>query len=130
MATKKKTTEDFIDTIGDTIRKAREQKKMSQKELAAAIAVDPTQYNRIELGKSTPGLKTVAKIAKTLDVTVDDLINGGKGFQEVEIKDKSLFDKVKLIDALPDEEKNIVLKVIDLAISKKKFKEFFQQQLQ
>lgn len=130
MATKKKTTEDFIDTIGDTIRKAREQKKMSQKELAAAIGVDPTQYNRIELGKSTPGLKTVAKIAKTLDVTVDDLINGGKGFQEVEIKDKSLFDKVKLVDALPDEEKNIVLKVIDLALSKKKFKEFFQQQLQ
>lgn len=130
MATKKKTTEDFIEAIGDTIRKAREQKKMSQKELAAAIGVDPTQYNRIELGKSTPGLKTVAKIAKTLDVTVDDLISGGKGFQEVEIKDKSLFDKVKLIDALPDEEKNIVLKVIDLAISKKKFKEFFQQQLQ
>jgi hypothetical protein len=37
---------------------------------------------------------------------------------------------VKLIYALPDDEKNIVLKVIVLALSKKKFKEFFQQQLQ
>jgi len=127
---KKKTTADYIDNIGEAIKKAREQKKMSQKELAAAIEVDPTQYNRIELGKSIPTLKTVAKLAKALDVTIDALISGEQDFQEVEIKDKSLFDKVKLIDNLPDDEKNIVLKVIDLALSKKKFKEFFQQQLQ
>jgi hypothetical protein len=45
----------------------------------------------------------------------------------VEIKDKSLFDKVKLIDSLSEEEKNTVLKVIDLALSKKKFKDLVQQ---
>ena len=126
---KKKEPADYVDNIGEVIKKTRVQKRMSQKELAAAIGIDPTQYNRIELGKSIPGLKTVAKLAKALDVTIDALISGEQGFQEVEIKDKSLFDKVKLIDALPEDEKNIVLKVIDLALSKKKFKEFFQQQL-
>jgi transcriptional regulator with XRE-family HTH domain len=128
----RKKTEDNsgIEHIGDAIRKAREQKKMSQKELAAAIEIDPTQYNRIELGKSVPGLKTVAKIAHTLDTTVDELLNGEGQTEEVEIKDKSLFDKVRMIDGLPDDEKNIILKVIDLALSKKKFKDFFQQQLQ
>jgi len=126
---KKKTTADFIDNIGEAIKKARENKRFSQKELAAAIEVDPTQYNRIELGKSIPTLKTIAKLAKALDVTIDSLISGEQDFQEVEIKDKSLFDKVRLIDALPDDEKNIVIKVIDLALSKKKFKDFFQQQL-
>jgi transcriptional regulator with XRE-family HTH domain len=127
---KKKELTDYVDNIGEAIKKAREQKKMSQKELSAAIGIDPTQYNRIELGKSIPGLKTVAKLAKALDVTIDSLISGEQQFQEVEIKDKSLFEKVKMIDALMEEEKNIVLKVIDLALSKKKFKEFFQQQLQ
>jgi len=117
-------------TLGDKITMLRKQKNLSQGDLAAAIGVDPTQYNRIELGKSIPTLKTVAKLAKALDVTIDALISGEQDFQEVEIKDKSLFDKVKLIDALLDEEKNIVLKVIDLALSKKKFKEFFLQQLQ
>ena len=126
---KKKTNAERIDTIGEAIRKLREQKRMSQKEVAAAIEVDPTQYNRIELGKSLPTLKTIAKIAKALNVSIDKLINEEQDFEEVDIKDKSLFDKVKLIDELPEEEKNTILKVIDLALSKKKFKEFFQQQL-
>jgi transcriptional regulator with XRE-family HTH domain len=126
---KKKTSAERIDTIGEAIRKLREQKRMSQKEVAAAIEVDPTQYNRIELGKSLPTLKTIAKIAKALNVSIDKLINEEQDFEEVDIKDKSLFDKVRLIDELPEEEKNTILKVIDLALSKKKFKEFFQQQL-
>jgi transcriptional regulator with XRE-family HTH domain len=126
---KKKTTTERIDTIGEAIRRLREQKRMSQKEVAAAIEVDPTQYNRIELGKSMPTLKTIAKIAGALNVSIDKLINEEQDLQDVDIKDKSLFDKVKLIDELPEEEKNTILSVIDLALSKKKFKDFFQQQL-
>jgi len=126
---KKKTNTSRIDTVGEAIRSLREQKRMSQKEVAAAIEVDPTQYNRIELGKSMPTLKTIAKIAATLNVSIDKLINEQQDLADVDIKDKSLFDKVQMIDELPDEEKNIVLKVIDLALSKKKFKDFFQQQL-
>ena len=127
---KKKEPADYVDNIGEVIKKTRVQKRMSQKELAAAIGIDPTQYNRIELCKSIPGIKTLAKLAKALDVTIDALISGEQGFQEVEIKDKSLFEKVRMIDNLPEDEKNIVLKVIDLALSKKKFKDFFQAQLQ
>jgi len=37
--------------------------------------------------------------------------------------------KVQLIDQLPDEEKDTVLKVIDMALTKMKMKDFFQQQL-
>ena len=126
---KKKTQVERIDTIGEAVRKLREQKRMSQKEVAAAIEVDPTQYNRIELGKSMPTLKTIAKIAAALNVSIDKLINEEQDLADVDIKDKSLFDKVKLIDELPEEEKTTILNVIDLALSKKKFKDFFQQQL-
>jgi hypothetical protein len=49
--------------------------------------------------------------------------------QEIKIKDKTLMDKVKLIDSLPAEEKNIVLKIIEMAITKKKFKDFFKEEL-
>jgi transcriptional regulator with XRE-family HTH domain len=76
-----------------------------------------------------PTLKTIAKIAGALNVSIDKLINEEQDLQDVDIKDKSLFDKVKLIDELPEEEKNTILSVIDLALSKKKFKDFFQQQL-
>jgi transcriptional regulator with XRE-family HTH domain len=120
-------TNDLVENVGEVIRNVREQKRLSQKEVAAAIDVDPTQYNRIELGKSLPTLKTIAKIAKALNVSVDSLISSEQGTIDVEIKDKSLFDKVKLIDSLSEEEKNTVLKVIDLALSKKKFKDLLQQ---
>jgi hypothetical protein len=34
---------------------------------------------------------------------------------------------IELIDGLPDSEKNMVLQIIDLALSKKKFKELLHQ---
>lgn len=122
----KKKTE--VEVIGDNIRHIREQKKMSQKELATAIEVAPTQYSRVETGKVMPSLKTLVKIAKILDVSVDELINGeGNSASEIIIKDKTLFEKVRLIDELPENEKNMVLQIIDLALSKKKFKDLLQQ---
>ena len=122
----KKKTEAEI--IGDNIRRIREDKHLSQKELAVTIEVAPTQYSRVETGKVMPALKTLIKIARVLDVPLDALVNDGNAsLQEVTIKDKTLIDKVRLIDQLPDQEKNMILQVIDLALSKKKFKDLAQQ---
>ncbi len=122
---KKKTDAEII---GGNIRTVREQKHLSQKELAAAIDVAPTQYSRVDTGKVMPTLKTLIKIAKVLDVPLDAFVNAqGSTAQEVTIKDKSLFDKVRLIDQLPAEEKAMILQVIDLALNKKKFKDLLSQ---
>lgn len=124
MAKKKSEAE----VIGDNIRRIREEKHLSQKELAASIDVAPTQYSRVETGKVMPALKTLIKVAKILEVPLDALVNEKVSpLQEVSIKDKSLFDKVRLIDELPDAERKMILQVIDLAVSKKKFKDFVQQ---
>ncbi|WP_045114105.1 hypothetical protein [Microscilla marina] len=48
---------------------------------------------------------------------------------EITIGDKSLTEKVKLIALLDEDEKNVVFKMIDAFLTKKKFKEFFEQQL-
>lgn len=114
--------------IGTNIRTVREQKQLSQKELAAAIGVAATQYSRVETGKVIPSVKTLIKIAKVLDVPLEVLVNAqGNTAQEVTIKDKTLFDKVRLIDQLPAEEKAMILQVIDLAMNKKKFKDLLSQ---
>lgn len=122
----KKKTEAEI--IGENIRRIRELKHLSQKELAVTIDVAPTQYSRVETGKVMPALKTLIKIAKVLDTSLDALVSQDSNTsQDYNIKDKSLFDKVRLIDELPDTEKNMILQVIDLALSKKKFKDLLQQ---
>lgn len=122
----KKKTEPEI--LAENIRTFREQKHFSQKELANAIEVAATQYSRVESGKVMPSLKTLIKIAKILDVPLDALVNADSNTtQEVNIKDKSLFERVRLIDDLPDSEKAMILQVIDLALSKKKFKDLLHQ---
>jgi len=116
--------------ISQNIRKIRENKSLSQKEVAITMGIAPTQYSRLENSKANPTVDTLVKIAQALDVSVDSIINGEDDpLNEVNIKDKSLIEKVKMINTLPEEEKNVVQKVIELAISKKNFKDFFQQQL-
>ncbi|QYH37268.1 MULTISPECIES: transcriptional regulator [unclassified Algoriphagus] len=68
------------------------------------------------------------KIARYFGMTIDELINfDGNIPDEVTIEDKSLMEQVKLIAELEPEEKNMVFKMIDTFLTKKKFKDFFQK---
>jgi len=43
------------------------------------------------------------------------------------MEDKTLIEQVKMIQELESEEKNIVFKMVDTFLTKKKFKDFFQK---
>lgn len=60
--------------IGERIKEAREAKKLSQKELAEIVGVDPSQFSKIEKGKVMPTLIQTIDIAKTLDQSLDWLV--------------------------------------------------------
>ena len=71
-----------------------------------------------------------AKVAKHFGMTLDELVNfKGKLPTEEKIEDKSTIEQLKLINELDTEDKQMVFRLIDTAITKKKFKDFFQQQL-
>jgi len=121
---------DNLDHIGENIRKLRKERGLSQKQLALSIGVDPTQYSRLENGKVVPALKSLLKVAKVLEVGLDQIVfSATDPTEEVQISDKSLYEKVKLIDQLPEEEKQLVFKVMELALTKKQFKDFFEEKL-
>ena len=110
--------------ISTNLRKIREEKGLSQKELAITIEVDPTQYSRLETGKSVPSLKTIIKIARALEVSIDAIVHGDlKTMQEVNVQDKTLLEKVKLIEELDDNQKNSLFTFIDTAIANKRLKD-------
>ena len=52
----------------------RRHRSMTQKELAAAAGINSVYLSQIETGKRTGSVKTLAALAKALNVTVDDLI--------------------------------------------------------
>ncbi|MCC5922126.1 MAG: transcriptional regulator [Cyclobacteriaceae bacterium] len=61
-------------------------------------------------------------------MTIDELINFDGNIPDgVTIEDKSLMEQVKLIAELEPEEKNMVFKMIDTFLTKKKFKDFFHK---
>ena len=59
--------------FGIRVKKIREQKKMSQLELAQKANLDITTINEIENGNRDPLLRTIWKIANALDVSISEL---------------------------------------------------------
>ncbi|MET3730558.1 hypothetical protein [Moheibacter stercoris] len=51
----------------------------------------------------------------------------GKIPDEVTIIDKSVNERLKLIEQLEEEDKNTVYRIIDTMLTKSKFKDFFQK---
>jgi transcriptional regulator with XRE-family HTH domain len=64
-----------MSNITKNLRKLREAKRLSQEKLARLADVANNTIIKIEAGKNqNPTLDTLKKIAKALDISVDDLI--------------------------------------------------------
>ena len=64
-------------TIGDQVRAARQTAALSQAQLAQSSGVAQAAISRIERNQThDPGVLTVAAIARTLGLSLDDLVAG------------------------------------------------------
>lgn len=64
-----------MSNISTNLRKLREEKNLSQEKLARLADVANNTIIKIEAGKNqNPTLDTLKKIAKALEVSIDDLI--------------------------------------------------------
>lgn len=62
--------------IGEKIKKWRKKKELTQDALARKANIPYTSLAKIESGViENPSIKTVSKIAKGLDIGIDDLIS-------------------------------------------------------
>ena len=61
--------------IGETIRKYRKEKSMTQEEMAKRLGVTPPAVNKWENGNSFPDIMLLAPIARLLDISVDTLLS-------------------------------------------------------
>ncbi|MBI2643896.1 MAG: helix-turn-helix transcriptional regulator [Candidatus Wildermuthbacteria bacterium] len=64
-----------MSTIGKNIKKFRQEKELSQDKLSKLADLSLNTVVKIELDESpNPTIETIQKIAKALDVSVDDLL--------------------------------------------------------
>ena len=107
--------------IAHRIKQLRTLKKLSQKEVALELGINQGQYSRIESGKVEPTLSSLDRIAKVFDISLSELLKDSVDINE-EIN-LPLLEKVKMIDQLDDKERDSLINIIDMAISKKQLKD-------
>ncbi len=109
--------------VAKNIKRIREKKGMSQKELINAVGLGAPMYSRIETGKAEPSLTTLEKIAKALNVKLSDFFDNDANLEDVNSFDSDLVDKIKMIEILNEDEKKTVFSIVDAFIGKKKLKD-------
>lgn len=65
----------YLQSIGNNIRKLRNAKNLSQQELADHSNIAKSTIQRIENGTLNPTILILDKICKSLDVSLDELVN-------------------------------------------------------
>lgn len=72
-------------SIWETIKKFRQSKGMTQKQLAEKCGLAPITIRQYESGKREPNLETIRKIATVLEVSISDLVVDWEMFSRDEI---------------------------------------------
>lgn len=109
--------------LSQNIREIRKAKGLSQKEVVLSAGLDAGQYSRIESGKTDPSISTLEKIAKAIGVKTAELfIEKDDNLTEVKSYDKTLMEKVNLLETLNEEEKKTIFMILDTFVSRNKLK--------
>jgi len=114
---------DIVTLLAKNIKRFRELKNISQKEVCASSGVLQGQYSRIENGKVEPSVSTLDKLAKVFEVSISEFFKSTDMNEDVNLP---LLEKIKLIDTLGKEEQQALFKMIDLAIANKRMKDNLQ----
>lgn len=61
--------------IGKNLKKLRQEKQLTQAELAKKAGINTNYYARIERGEETPSLDTLKKLTKILKVKSSDILS-------------------------------------------------------
>ena len=109
--------------LDDTARKAfgarlktlRNDRSMTQKEVAAKVGVEHTHYNKYEAGMYVPPMDKVVILAGLFGVTLDYLILGTKPDGQP-VRNTNLLERFRELENAPRETQETIVQVIDAVI--------------
>ncbi|QMU65461.1 MAG: helix-turn-helix domain-containing protein [Flavobacteriaceae bacterium] len=100
-----------------SIKRIRKEKGLTQKDVAEGCGMLVPTYSRLERGGSNPSLASIVRIAAALGVAVVEL------FQSSDIKDRSLAQKLEMINSLSETDRGIVEILIDTVLEKSRLEQ-------
>jgi transcriptional regulator with XRE-family HTH domain len=116
--------------LGENIKRLREEKGLTQQQLADLLSMHRSNYSKVENGQRELSIAALNKVARYFNISLDALVNGDTHLpEEVTLTDKTTLEQLKLIGELEVEDKATIFKLIDTFLTKKKFKDFFQKNI-
>ena len=61
-------------SIGNKIKQYREERKMTQKDIAEILEVEAATISKYESGMIEPNIESLKRLASTFNITVDELV--------------------------------------------------------
>jgi transcriptional regulator with XRE-family HTH domain len=113
--------------LAEKLVQLRKERGWSQTELGERIGVHIAHLSRLENDKSQPSVEMLQKLAKAFGVTMDYLMDEEAGEPgPVTIQDKTLTERLQLLDQLDETDRQTVVHVIDAMLTKKKMLDLLQ----
>lgn len=101
-------------SFGERLKKARQEKGISQSELGQIVGIHYTQIGRYESKGVKPAGDVLAKISNALGVTSDFLMSGSHHEQaEAALTDRELLSQFQRVEQLPNDKKAIVKELLE-----------------
>lgn len=111
---------DILEGFAARLRELRKQKNLSQTELGHLAGLHYTHIGRFERGASRPSGDTLMRLAEALGVTSDYLLEGATdAAAKAKFEDRELLRQFQEVEHLPEEDKNVVKKLLDAFLTKK-----------
>jgi transcriptional regulator with XRE-family HTH domain len=110
-------------TIAEGIRLTRQQRKLSQNELADKSGVNLKSLSHYELGMSIPPADVLKKLADALEMSADALLTDDVAM----VKDTELLRKFEVIQELSGESRSVINTFLDIVIRDFRTKQAYAQ---
>lgn len=117
-------------SLGSRLKQARDEKGLTQKELANLSGLYQAQICRYERGDCTPPSDVLKRLANALEVSSAYLIEGtGEDAAEEQIYDRVLLRQFKKIEQMQEKDREVIKVLIEAFIAKKEIQEIVQSSI-
>lgn len=110
-------------TLGERIKRLRQERNWSQAQLAQRLAVHQKQVSGYERNVHVPSVEVLIRLAELLNVSLDYLAfeNREDTRSVSQIADRDLLNKMEAVDKLSEADKTTIKAVLDSFILKSRF---------
>jgi transcriptional regulator with XRE-family HTH domain len=112
-------------TFGSRLRKIREERFLSQRQLAEGVGIETVQISRYERGIALPGADTLLDLATFLRIGAGELLAGEEASNSTEppIHDISLLERFRDLEKLDRKDRQMIIDLIDAVIASRQIEQ-------